>query len=90
VGQTFPVAINVEHPIIREISNGTSSPSILAFGNRIDDVDPEEPLPTYEIQPAMLAVDLSLGPGESRSCGFFFRSRLLFRGDQPVNINRIW
>jgi hypothetical protein len=26
-------------------------------------------LPTYEIQPAMLAVDLSLGPGESRSCG---------------------
>jgi hypothetical protein len=55
----------------RSTSISSSNPSVLAFGNGIEDVDPEEPLPTYEIQPAMLAVDLSLGPGESRSCGFF-------------------
>ena len=30
--------------------------------------DPEVPLPTYEVQPTLLAVDVSLGPGESRSC----------------------
>jgi hypothetical protein len=30
--------------------------------------DPETPLPTYEVQPTLLAVDVSLGPGESRSC----------------------
>ncbi|KAF9242341.1 Rgp1-domain-containing protein [Melanogaster broomeanus] len=28
---------------------------------------PESPLPTFEVQPAMLAVDLSLAPGESRT-----------------------
>ncbi|KAF5376951.1 hypothetical protein D9615_007252 [Tricholomella constricta] len=32
-----------------------------------EEIDPEVPLPTFEIQPAMLAVDLSLLPGESRS-----------------------
>ncbi|PFH46889.1 hypothetical protein AMATHDRAFT_68853 [Amanita thiersii Skay4041] len=31
------------------------------------EVDPEMPLPTFEVQPAMLAVDLSLMPGQSRS-----------------------
>jgi hypothetical protein len=30
--------------------------------------DPEQPMPVFEIPPAMLAVDLSLGPGEERSC----------------------
>ena len=30
--------------------------------------DPEVPLPTYQVQPTLLAVDISLGPGESRSC----------------------
>ena len=30
--------------------------------------DPEAPLPTYGVQPTLLAVDVSLGPGESRSC----------------------
>lgn len=30
--------------------------------------DPEAPLPTYEVQPTLLAMDVSLGPGESRSC----------------------
>ncbi|KZT64024.1 Rgp1-domain-containing protein [Daedalea quercina L-15889] len=32
-----------------------------------EDVDPETPLPTFDVQPSMLAVDLSLAPGESRS-----------------------
>ena len=31
-------------------------------------VDPEFPLPMFDSQPSMLAVDLSLGPGESKSC----------------------
>lgn len=31
------------------------------------DADPEAPVPTLEVPPEMLAVDLSLGPGESRS-----------------------
>jgi len=30
--------------------------------------DEEIPLPVFEVQPAMLAVDLALSPGESRSC----------------------
>jgi RAB6A-GEF complex partner protein 2 len=29
---------------------------------------PEQPMPVFEVPPAMLAVDLSLGPGEERSC----------------------
>jgi hypothetical protein len=35
------------------------------------------PLPTFQVQPAMLAVDLSLLPGESRSCAstFYFTHR---------------
>lgn len=33
-----------------------------------EEIDPELPLPTLEMQPSMLAVDLSLAPGESRSC----------------------
>lgn len=33
-----------------------------------EEIDPEIPLPTFEVQPAMLAVDLALAPGESRSC----------------------
>ncbi|RDB27414.1 hypothetical protein Hypma_004304 [Hypsizygus marmoreus] len=32
-----------------------------------EEIDPETPLPTFEVQPAMLAVDLSLLPGESRT-----------------------
>lgn len=36
-----------------------------------EEIDPDEPLPSFEVQPAMLGVDLSLMPGESRSCGFF-------------------
>ena len=40
-------------------------------GDVEEEIDPDAPLPTFEVQPAMLAVDLSLMPGESRSCGFF-------------------
>ncbi|KAH9964582.1 Rgp1-domain-containing protein [Russula dissimulans] len=29
--------------------------------------DPDQPMPVFEVPPAMLAVDLSLGPGEERS-----------------------
>ncbi|GLB36773.1 putative rgp1-domain-containing protein [Lyophyllum shimeji] len=32
-----------------------------------EEIDPDAPLPTFEVQPTMLAVDLSLLPGESRS-----------------------
>ncbi|KAF9527145.1 Rgp1-domain-containing protein [Crepidotus variabilis] len=39
----------------------------LGFGSTLSDIDPEEPLPTFEVQPSMLAVDLSLAPGETRS-----------------------
>ncbi|KAH9947070.1 Rgp1-domain-containing protein [Amylocystis lapponica] len=35
-----------------------------------EEVDPELPLPIFEVQPAMLAVDLSLAPGESRSYNY--------------------
>ncbi|KAK0434585.1 Rgp1-domain-containing protein [Armillaria borealis] len=49
----------------------TSSPlspssSWMGFGP-IEDIDPDTPLPIIEIQPVMLAVDLSLLPGESRT-----------------------
>ncbi|KAH9487327.1 RAB6A-GEF complex partner protein 2 [Psilocybe cubensis] len=55
-------------PTSARFPNSSSSPSVLAFGNTSgQEFDPEEPLPTFEIQPAMLAVDLSLAPGESRS-----------------------
>ncbi|KAG6326346.1 hypothetical protein ID866_12743 [Astraeus odoratus] len=45
------------------LTNGVGSMS----GGTEDDVDPGMPLPTFEVQPAMLAVDLSLAPGESRT-----------------------
>ncbi|KIL62218.1 hypothetical protein M378DRAFT_129177 [Amanita muscaria Koide BX008] len=32
-----------------------------------EDIDPEVPLPMFESQPSMLAVDLSLAPGESKT-----------------------
>ncbi|EJF58478.1 Rgp1-domain-containing protein [Dichomitus squalens LYAD-421 SS1] len=32
-----------------------------------EEMDPDQPLPTLEVQPSMLAVDLSLAPGESRT-----------------------
>ena len=42
--------------------------NVLANGDSQEDVDPEMPLPTFEVPPSMLAVDLSLAPGESRTC----------------------
>lgn len=65
-----------------------------------DEVDPDMPLPTLEVQPSMLAVDLSLGPGESRTCEFIFDDEVvliqtLFRyihpgpaGEPTANIPR--
>lgn len=49
------------------ISPGVSGSGIGVGGDE-GEVDPEAPLPTFEIQPTMLAVDLGLAPGESRSC----------------------
>lgn len=53
------------------ISTSVSSPA--KFGasgddEEIEDIPPETLLPTFDVQPAMLAVDLVLAPGESRSC----------------------
>ncbi|KAG6836319.1 hypothetical protein H0H93_009157 [Arthromyces matolae] len=39
----------------------------MSMGMGEEDIDPEVPLPTFEVQPAMLAVDLLLAPGESKS-----------------------
>jgi len=33
-----------------------------------DEWIPEQAMPVFEVPPAMLAVDLSLGPGEERCC----------------------
>ncbi|KAF9475530.1 Rgp1-domain-containing protein [Pholiota conissans] len=45
-----------------------NSSNVMGYGNTpAPEIDPEEPLPTFEIQPAMLAVDLNLAPGQSRS-----------------------
>ncbi|KAJ7199627.1 Rgp1-domain-containing protein [Mycena pura] len=46
------------------ILRSTTSDGALDKG---DDPDPETPLPTLEVPPEMLAVDLNLAPGESRS-----------------------
>lgn len=40
----------------------------LINGGAEEDIDPDAPLPTFDVQPAMLAVDLVLAPGESRTC----------------------
>jgi hypothetical protein len=54
-----------------------SSPSGFTLGSSVEEeIDPETPLPTFEVPQVMLAVDLSLGPGESRTCAWFIR--LLF------------
>jgi RAB6A-GEF complex partner protein 2 len=61
-------------PVSARFGGSISSPNVLGLddmnGTRDAEVDPEEPLPTFEVQPAMLAVDLSLAPGESRTCEF--------------------
>ena len=60
-------------PASAKFGGSISSPNVLGLdvpNSGEGEVDPEEPLPTFEVQPAMLAVDLSLGPGESRSCEF--------------------
>ncbi|KAI5992450.1 Rgp1-domain-containing protein [Pisolithus albus] len=59
----------------RTTSIASTAPSAASSGhstNGLNDVEEENvdiemPLPTFEVQPAMLAVDLSLAPGESRT-----------------------
>lgn len=46
----------------------------LINGGVEEDIDPDAPLPTFDVQPAMLAVDLVLAPGESRTCEWSFYS----------------
>ena len=41
-------------------------------GGDEEEIDEDVPLPTFDVRPAMLAVDLALLPGESRSCECFF------------------
>lgn len=43
------------------------------FGGAMSVAENTMSLPTLEIQPSMLAVDLSLAPGETRSCRYFIR-----------------
>lgn len=52
-------------------STNSTSPAGLGFASapsQEDDLDSDAPLPTFEVQPTMLIVDLALNPGESRSC----------------------
>jgi hypothetical protein len=68
-------------PVSARFGGSISSPNVLGLhvpNSKDEEVSPDEPLPTFEVQPAMLAVDLSLAPGESRSCEFFFHSFQLF------------
>ncbi|KAI5997709.1 Rgp1-domain-containing protein [Pisolithus marmoratus] len=60
----------------RTTSVASAAPSTAASSNlsanglndvEEENIDLEMPLPTFEVQPAMLAVDLSLAPGESRT-----------------------
>jgi len=54
-----------------DAGSGLHSMNQSALGGEIlEEIDPELPLPTFEAQPSMVAVDLSLSPGESRSCTF--------------------
>jgi len=77
-------------PNTNGIGLGLGIPSTPGLGNGVtvvgptggivdEEVDPDAPLPTFEVQPAMLAVDLSLMPGESRSCGLSIFFWLLHR-----------
>ena len=85
VDQTFPVAINVdlEHTIILEISKWHQCPLVYWWDRRLS------LLCQLMKSNQRCWLWISLGPGESRSCGFFSCFRLLFLRDQPVNINRI-
>ena len=48
------------------IFSSISSPGLIA--SEVEEVDPDVPLTTFAVPKVMLAVDLSLGPGESRTC----------------------
>lgn len=52
---------------------GASTPELAhgRFPEEDEEDDPGAPLPTFEVPPSLLAVDLALAPGEVRSCEFF-------------------
>jgi RAB6A-GEF complex partner protein 2 len=54
--------------IFQHGANSVSHISGLGLATNLDDNETDTPLPTFEVQPSILAVDLNLGPGESRSC----------------------
>jgi hypothetical protein len=51
-------------------SRGRNTSAVAGVGAG-EEINLEDPLPVFEVQSAMLAVDLELGPGEERSCRFF-------------------
>lgn len=59
-------------PSSQSFSGPARAPSVgqsdVGLGIHGEDIDPDAPLPTFDVQPAMLAVDLVLAPGESRTC----------------------
>jgi hypothetical protein len=57
----------------------TSPGGLLNGGVADEEIDPETPLPTFEVPQVMLAVDLALRPGESRSCTYSMAVHLLLR-----------
>lgn len=64
------------------LSTSVSSPPAMGLDRPLEvpeDVPPDTPLPTFDVQPAMLAVDLVLAPGESRSCGLHLPSVLFYQ-----------
>lgn len=63
-----PSPVNSRFPNTGGVGLGLGLPSGSGNVSPDEDIDPEAPLPTFEVQPAMLAVDLSLLPGESRTC----------------------
>jgi len=62
-GSTFSISL----------PSASAKTGALAGPVELNDSPSDEPLPALEVQPAMLAVDLTLAPGESKSCKFLFQ-----------------
>ncbi|KAJ3893392.1 Rgp1-domain-containing protein [Lentinula edodes] len=80
--QQAPVSAGLDQPASFTSFSALSSPALgpesgsrlglglgwsLGLGQSTEEVDPELPLPTFEAQSTMLAVDMCLEPGESKS-----------------------
>ncbi|KAJ3879668.1 Rgp1-domain-containing protein [Lentinula edodes] len=80
--QQAPVSAGLDQPASFTSFSALSSPGLgpgsgsrlglglgwsLGLGQSTEEVDPELPLPTFEAQSTMLAVDMCLEPGESKS-----------------------